>query len=226
MNRHISEQFDEELEALRKQLLEMGGLVERQIDMACRALIAHDIDLADEVRVMDGTVNAYEVAIDDQVIHVIARRQPTATDLRTLICIMKASTDLERMGDESDRIAKMAQGMGRLPFPPDQYKHVREMSQQVRRMVTNVLDAFARNDSTAAQQVIADDRSVDDQYREATAYQLLQLKENPEQAERSMNTLWTLRALERIGDHAKNIGEQVVFKVLGEDVRHPDKTAR
>ena len=215
MSRHISEQFDTELDALRSMLMEMGGLVERQIQQSCQALIAHDVDLAEATRRIDDEVNRYEVDIDERVINVIARRQPTASDLRMVICIMKASADLERIGDESDRIAKMAVGMGRQAFPEDQYKHIRTLSDWVTRMVGDVLDAFARNDPEAALAVIATDRQVDQE--------LTDLRAAPEHAQRAINTLWTARALERIGDHAKNIGEQIVFQVRGEDVRHSSK---
>ncbi|MEM1433295.1 MAG: phosphate signaling complex protein PhoU [Pseudomonadota bacterium] len=222
MIKHISEQFDTELDALRARLMEMGGLVERQIQQSCRALITHDIALAEETRSIDKEVNRYEIEIDERVINIIARRQPTAVDLRMVICIMKASADLERIGDESDRIAKMAIGMGRQAFPEDQYKHIRTLSEQVTRMVRDALDAFARGDADAALEVIAADRQVDQEYKVAVAKVLADLRQEPEHAERSINTLWTARALERIGDHAKNIGEQVVFQVRGEDVRHSD----
>lgn len=223
MNKHISEQFDTELSELRDLLMEMGGLVERQIQQSCQALISHDIALAEATRAIDKEVNRYEIEIDERVINIIARRQPTASDLRMVICIMKASADLERIGDESDRIAKMAIGMGRQAFPQDQYKHIRTLSEWVARMVGDALDAFARNDAEAALAVISADRQVDEEYRVAVRKVLTDLREEPEHAERSINTLWTARALERIGDHAKNIGEQIVFQVRGEDVRHSAK---
>lgn len=226
MSKHISEQFDSELDELSTLLMEMGGLVERQINQSCKALITHDIVLAEQTRELDKQVNAYELDIDERVVQIIARRAPTASDLRSLICIMKAGTDLERIGDESDRIAKMALGMGRLEFPEDQYKHIRAMSTMVARMVTEVLDAFARSDEVTAMQVMAADKAVDEEYRAAIAKLLIALKAEPQHAQRSINTMWAARSLERIGDHAKNIGEQIVFQVQGTDVRHSPKAAR
>ena len=223
MNKHISEQYDVELEQLRNALMEMGGLVESQIEQACRALIAHDIELAEQTRALDRRVNQLEVEIDEQVVQIIALRQPTASDLRTLICIMKASTDLERIGDESDRIAKMALGMARLVRPEDQYKRIRSLGQKTRRMVTDALDAFARSDADSARGVIAADREVDTEYRLTIDELKAELVRHPKDSERAVNTMWVARALERIGDHAKNIGELVVFQVQGLDVRHPPK---
>ena len=154
MNRHISEQYDTELGSARTLLLEMGGLVEQQLQQACQSLYSHDLELADKVRAGDAKINQLEVDIDDLCAQIIARRQPAATDLRTLISIMKASTDLERIGDEAERIAKMAQKVANLAQPADHYGDIREMASMVNSMLANALDAFARLSAEGAVSVI------------------------------------------------------------------------
>ena len=217
MNRHISEQYGTALENLRLRLLAMGGLVEQQLQKAVRAFTTHDSALAEEVRAADDEVNRFEVEIDDECIATIALRQPAAADLRLLVCIMKAGTDLERVGDEADRIAKAAIAAASLAQPANQHAEILQLSELVAVMLRRALDAFARLDVDAAYDVIAADAEVDDAYDsvvrnagEATA----------REPELWLNTLWTARALERIGDHAKNLCEHVVYMVKGTDVRH------
>ena len=217
MERHISEQYDAALEQLRLRLLAMGGLVEQQLQKAVRAFTTHDSVLAREVRAGDDEVNRFEVELDDECIATIALRQPAATDLRLLVCIMKAGTDLERVGDEADRIAKAAISAAELPRPDNWHAEILRLSELVAVMLRRALDAFARLDVDMAYDVIAADAEVDDEYDavvrnagEATA----------REPELRLNTLWTARALERIGDHAKNLCEHVVYTVKGTDVRH------
>ena len=218
MNRHISEQYGVALENLRMRLLAMGGLVEQQLQQAVRAFTSHDSTLAAQVRAADDAVNRFEVELDDECIATIALRQPAAADLRLLVCIMKAGTDLERVGDEADRIAKAAIASATLPQPADRHAEILRLSERVAVMLRRALDAFARLDVEAAYDVIAADSEVDDEYDavvrnagEATA----------REPGLWLNTLWTARALERIGDHAKNLCEHVVYMVEGTDVRHP-----
>ncbi len=225
MNRHISEQYDAELDSARALLLEMGGLVEQQLQQACQALYNHDIDLADRVRVGDATINQHEVDIDNLCTQIIARRQPAATDLRTLISIMKASTDLERVGDEADRIAKMARKVANLEQPADRYGDIRDMAASVHSMLSEALDAFARLNAESAVRVIDADEAVDDAYDEIVKEKGSEMKSSPETIEQSLTILWVARALERCGDHAKNLSEYVVYLVKGTDVRHADAAA-
>ncbi len=220
MNRHISEQFDTELDSARSLLLEMGGLVEQQLQQACLSLYNHDSELADEVKGGDKRINRMEVDIDDLCVQIIARRQPAATDLRTLISIMKASTDLERVGDEAQRIAKMARGVADLELPVDQYRDIRTMADQVIGMLASALDAFARLSADSAVSVIAADQAVDDAYDAIIRELGDEMKAQPEQTERSLTVLWVARALERCGDHAKNLSEYIVYLIEGQDVRH------
>lgn len=220
MNKHISEQYDAELDGVKAQLMEMGGLVEQQLAHAGQALVHHDIELAQQVRAADDRVNRMEVELDEHCVQIIARRQPTASDLRMLISIMRAITDLERIGDEADRIAKMAKGMDREEVPADQYRDFRDLLALVTKQLGASLDAFARLDAPKAVSVITGDEVVDDGYKAIVSKLTGQMGENPETINRSMNTIWAARALERIGDHAKNLGEYVLYQVNGEDVRH------
>ena len=225
MNRHISEQYDTELDNVRSRLLEMGGLVEQQLQRACQSLYNHDADLADDVRAGDARINQLEVDIDDLCIQIIARRQPAATDLRTLISIMKASTDLERIGDEAERIAKMAQKVVHLEPPANQYSDIRGMADRVQHMLATALDAFARVSADSAVDVIEADEAVDRAYDSIVRSTGEAMKAQPERIEHALTVLWIARALERCGDHAKNLCEYIVYLVKGQDVRHGDAAA-
>lgn len=224
MNRHISEQYDTELADIKARLMEMGGLVEQQLERGARALINHDVELAESMNSTENQINKLELDLDEQCVQVIARRQPTASDLRTLICVMRAITDLERIGDEAHRIARMAQGMAREELPEDQYGAFRELNSMVARQLASALDAFARLDEKLANEVIQGDEVIDNLYRNIISSLKVSMADNPNHINRSMNVIWAARALERIGDHAKNLGEYVMYRVRGEDVRHASST--
>ena len=223
MNPHISEQFDAELSQARDRLMEMGGLVEALVGDAALALINHNAELAQQVRDRDAQVNRLEIEIDELCIHIIARRQPAASDLRTLISIMKASTDLERIGDEAGRIAKMAQALSKLDYPADQYSDFRKLAELTETIVSRSLDAFARQDAEGAVDVIRSDELIDQHYNAIVRDRGISMRADGASIDLAMNVIWAARALERIGDHAKNISEYLVFQVKGEDVRHADK---
>jgi phosphate transport system protein len=220
---HISEQFDAELNKVRSLLMEMGSQVELQLQNAVRALIGHDIELAAQVRAADDRVNRLEVEIDEHCVQIIALRQPAASDLRTLVSVMKASTDLERVGDEASRIAKMAQAVAGMDYPADQYRDFRQMAELTKAIVVRSLDAFARQDVDTATTVITEDEAIDDAYGAMVRSQVSLMHQDGASIDRAMNVIWAARALERIGDHAKNISEYVVFLVKGKDVRHSAK---
>lgn len=220
MSEHISESYDAELRGVRNALMEMGGIVEQQVRNACQAFVTHDAQVADLVRKADLRVNQWELDIDDQCVQIIARRQPAATDLRTLVATMKASTDLERIGDEAERIAKMAAGLAGAEPPLDQYGDIRRLSASVIKMTAAALDALARRDAEQAAAIKQADRAVDAGYESILREQLAAMQEHPHDIEQRLSIIWAARSLERIGDHAKNIGEQVVYLVEGEDVRH------
>lgn len=220
MSRHISEQFDAELDGVRLLLMEMGGLVERQVETSVRSFVTHDAALAEEVLTQEDEVNRLEVVLDDQCVRTIALRQPAARDLRFLISIMKAGTDLERAGDEAARIAKMANQVSRLTPSADGYADLSHMGELVTNMVRGSLDAFARTSLEAAYGVISADVEVDALFGrcEDALYELANVES--EVSRRAICTVWVARSLERIGDHAKNIGEHLVYLIEGTDVRH------
>ncbi|NKB97906.1 MAG: phosphate signaling complex protein PhoU [Pseudomonadales bacterium] len=219
---HISEQYDLELSQLRDQLMEMGGLVEQQVNKACSSLVSHDIHLAEEVRDTESRLNQMEVDLDDECVGIIAKRQPTAGDLRAVVSVMKLITDLERIGDEADRIAKMAISLIEFETPVDQYASFRQMQQQVVRQLSHALDAFARLDVESALRVIEDDHDIDRAYTKLVKACVEGMQSSPTEAEHLVGLMWATRALERIGDHCKNISEYVIYQVKGKDVRHAD----
>jgi len=220
MSTHISQQFNTELDTVRNQVMTMGGLVENHVQSACTALVEGDMALAEQIVDDDFKVNAMEVKIDDQCTQIIARRQPTAGDLRLVMMIVKTITDLERIGDEAEKVAKMARQLAEMDSSKEQYVEIRHLGEHVRKMLHDALDAFARTDVEAAIQVAAEDEKVDQDYDAITRQLITKMMEDPKEIQRSLNVLWAARALERIGDHAKNICEYVIYLVKGKDVRH------
>ena len=218
---HTSKQFDAELENLRSRVLQMGGLVEAQIVRAIDSLINANVNLAAEVIADDHRVNAMEVAIDEDSAQVIARRQPAAGDLRMVMAIIKTITDLERIGDEAEKIARMAKRMhesDRLHTP--RFTEIKRASDLALDMLRRSLDAFARLDVTAAAQVVRQDMELDDQFRSIIRQLISYMMEDPRTISTSIEILFVGKAIERIGDHAKNMAEYVVYLVKGKDVRH------
>jgi phosphate transport system protein len=219
-NPHISQQYDREIDHVRSLLMEMGGLVEQQLSGACKALTTHDTELAEAIKANDKRVNQLEVDLDEACVQILALRQPAATDLRTMVCAMKASTDLERIGDEAKRIAKMAIAVSRLAYPHDQYNDIRDLAELAARQVAGALDALARLDTDQAWTVIAADDALDEDYATIVRERVMRMAGNTAEIERALDVIWTARALERIGDHAKNIGEHVLYLINGKDIRH------
>ncbi len=217
---HISQQFDAELEDVRNSVLAMGGLVEQQIIQAITALVEGDIKLAEMVIDNDMKVNSAEVAIDEECTHIIARRQPAASDLRLIIAVIKTITDLERIGDQAERIARMGQRLAEKERPKNQYGELRHIGELVAKMVHDTLDAFARMDAEAALEVARQDLVIDQEYDGVMRQALTFMMEDPRSITRMLDVMWTARAIERIGDHSKNICEYVIYLVKGKDVRH------
>lgn len=217
---HISQQFNDELEDVKSRLLEMGGQAERQLDDAIRALIDADSELAVQVCQKDKLVNRMEVDIDEECTRILARRQPAASDLRLVMAISKAITDLERVGDESKRIAKLAIQLSESGEAPRGYVEVRHISEKVRQMMHQALDAFARFNVEVALEVARADKDVDVEYATAMRELITYMMEDPRSISRVIHVIWALRSLERVGDHARNIAEQVIYLVKGTDVRH------
>jgi len=220
---HISHKFDEEMESLRNQVLKMGGLVEQQISGAIDALQSTDARGAEKIILNDHKVNALEVAIDEACTQILARRQPAASDLRMVIAVIKTITDLERIGDEAEKIAKMALSLAEddVGFH-SRYAGIRHLADQVKRMVHDVLDAYARLDVDAALKVVRDDDEADKEYQDLIRMLITYMMEDPRRISEVLDVIWAARALERIGDHAKNIGEYVIYLVKGKDIRHLD----
>ena len=217
---HSSSQFNEALESIRNHLMEMGGLVEKQGVDALEALLHADSALAEKVLTTEDRVDDLEIQIDEECARVLALRQPAASDLRLIIAVSKAVSDLERIGDESAKIAAMALQLAEDGESPRGYVEVRHIGNHVRNMLRDALDAFARFDADKAVEVAAEDSEVDLEYRSAMRALVTFMMEDPRAISRVLNIIWSLRALERIGDHARNIGEQVIFLVKGTDVRH------
>jgi phosphate transport system protein len=217
---HISERFNNELLELKTRFLEMGGLVEAQIGSAMQALTANDSVLAEQVRAGDRGVDQMEISIDEEAILIIARRQPAARDLRLVIAVIKMVVDLERVGDEAKKIAKLALKREEEGQTSLGYVEVRHIGNHVHAMLHDSLDAFARLDAEQALRVMKEDKRVDEEYQAAARTLLTHMMEDTRNISRCMSIMWVLRALERVGDHACNIAENVIFMVKGEDVRH------
>ena len=217
---HISQQFNTELEEVRSRFLAMGGLVERQVSDAMHALLDADSALAVAVMQNDQKINLLETRIDEELVRILARRQPAASDLRMIIAISKSITDLERIGDEAAKIARYAKALCEEGESPRGYVETRHIGNQVRLMIHDTLDAFARMDAEQAFKVMQADGEIDIEYKTATRALMTYMMEDPRYISRVLNVLWVLRGLERIGDHARNISEQLIYMVKGADVRH------
>ncbi|MBF8269705.1 MAG: Phosphate-specific transport system accessory protein PhoU [Gammaproteobacteria bacterium] len=217
---HISKQFDNELEYIRSRVLSMGGLVEKQLTDALSALMESDIELGSAVLDTEYEVNAMEVSIDEECTQILARRQPAAGDLRLITAVIKTITDLERIGDEAERIANMAIDLAEKQGPKSYYIDIGSMGNYVRNMVHGALDAFARMDSKAALEIAGRDPGADAQYGAIVRQLITYMMEDPKNITSAMDTVWSARAMERIGDHARNICEYVIYFVEGKDVRH------
>lgn len=217
---HISRAFDEDLENVRSSVLEMGGLVEQQLINAMKALLDSDVDLAESVLESEYKINSMEVSIDEDCIQILAKRQPAAGDLRLVTAVSKSTTDLERVGDEAQKIAKMAIDLANKQGPKSYYIGINSMGNHVRKMLRGSLDAFARMDSKAALIVANQEPESDDQYAALLRQMITYMIEDPRSITSVLDAIWCARALERIGDHARNICEYVIYLVEGKDVRH------
>ena len=221
MSEHLSKQYDLDLGSIRSRVLAMGGLVESQIRRALDALATGEPALADAVIADDHRVNAMEVALDGDCSHLIVRRQPAAGDLRMIFAITKTVTDLERIGDEAQKIARMAKNLqerGGAQAPP--VVQVRHAAEAAISMLRRALDAFARLDVDTAREVIRDDAGIDTEFRSILRQLITYMMEDPRTISTALEIVWIAKAIERIGDHAKNMAEYVIYIVKGTDVRH------
>ena len=222
-DKHLSSQFDNELSGISTRVLEMGGLVESQVAQAVHALSVFDGDLASQVLRVEEQVNAMEVAIDRDLSSIIARRQPTARDLRLLIAVSKTIANLERIGDEAARIARTVQRLinagvsSRMRLPVGDLSFECELAT---RQLRKVLDAFARLDTTAAVEVLRHDDQIDREFEGLMRKLITYMMEDPRTISSAIDLVFVAKAIERVGDHAKNLAEQIIYIVKGTDVRH------
>ncbi len=226
-SQHLSSQFDEDLSRLRTAVLQMGGLVETQISAAIEAYSTGEVSSVKHIVETDRKVNDLELAIDDDCAHLIAKRQPAASDLRLVFGITKIVTDLERAGDEAKKIAKGVRRIYEAGQMPSQYGiGVRHIAEAALGMLRQALDAFARLDTELAVQVVQADANVDTEFKSIMRQLITHMMEDPRTITTSIDIVWIARAVERIGDHAKNVAEHVVYIVEGRDIRHPPKEAK
>ncbi len=221
LDQHISQQFNMELEDIRNKVLTMGGLVEQQVTNGLTALLEADNDLASKVAESDFEINKMEVDIDEDCTQVLARRQPTASDLRLIVTVIKVITDLERIGDEAEKLGRFSRDLTDMADDlPSYRKELRHLGELVKSMLHDSLDAFARLDVDAALAIAQRDEDVNDEYRTLERLLGTHLVEDPRQVSKLFKITWCARALERIGDHSVNICEYVVYLVKGRDIRH------
>jgi phosphate transport system protein len=220
---HISRRFNSELEHLRSEVLRMGGLVEQHLDIAVEAIIAGDSDMGLGVSNDDYKINKLEVTIDEECRKLLATRMPAAADLRLIVTVIKIITDLERVGDEASRIGYLASHLATEREQHAAYSELKALGEHVQEMLHDALDAFSRMDVDDALAVIEEDKLVDEEYDQITRQCISLMMEDARTIRRFMDVTWVARALERIGDHAKNISEYVIYLVHGLDIRHTER---
>jgi len=217
---HISQQFDQDLQDLKNHLLVMGGMVEKQIVDASNALINGDSQLVGRIQESERNVDSLEMAIDEECTQVIARRQPAASDLRFVVAIAKMINDLERVGDEAEKISRIAMDLIDEGHSPRGYTEIRQITSHVSKMLHDALDAFTRLDLQLALSVMKEDKHVNTEYISATHTLVEFMMKDNSKTSAVLNVIWVLKALERVGDHARNIAEHIIYMVKGKDVRH------
>jgi phosphate transport system protein len=220
-DKHLSTQFDSELNAVSSRVMELGGLVESQIRLAIHALSQFSAETANQVIETEDRVNAMEIDIDRELSSIIARRQPTARDLRLLIAISKTTANLERVGDEAEKIARMVKSIiesgASRTLPSSELKVAAELASGLLR---KALDAFARLDTAVAVSILKEDDLIDQEFDGFVRKLITYMMEDPRTISPSLDLLFVAKAIERVGDHAKNIAEFIIYIVKGADVRH------
>ena len=220
ISHHTSRRYNEDLERVRSKVLAMGGLVEVQLDGALGSLIDGDSKLGQAIAKNDYQVNSMEVSIDEECSRILATRSPAAGDLRMIVATIKTITDLERIGDECEKIALIGARLAGEERPEDRYRAVKHLGRITQAMVHNALDAYARLDVELALSTARSDRIVDYEYEAIQRQTITFMMEDPRWIRRALDVMWVVRALERVGDHAKNVCEYVIYVVHGKDVRH------
>ena len=220
IDQHISRKYNEELESLRNKVMTMGGMVEQQCKNSLEALIKGDSSLAEVVATSDYKVNGLEVEIDAECTEILARRQPAASDLRMILTVIKTITDLERIGDEAEKVGRFALKLANSHEPQSYYSDLHHLGEHVIEMLHGALDAFARIDVDSAARVAARDPEIDQEFEALTRLLITHMMEDPREVKNVLRLNWCARSLERIGDHSTNICEYVIYLVKGHDVRH------
>lgn len=220
LQHHYSQKFNAELEEIRTRMLAMGGLVEQQLEATRRALSSGEAAEGEAVVANDYQVNAYDVDIDERCTAILARRQPIASDLRLVLTVIKTTTDLERIGDEAKRVARMAIRLGGTDHNKSLFLQLEHLGQQVQEMLHGALDSFARMDVNAAIKVAQEDKRADKEYENIMRQAMTYMMEDPRSIPVVLDIMWSARSLERIGDRCGNICEYLIYFVKGKDVRH------
>ncbi|MDF2176970.1 phosphate signaling complex protein PhoU [Aliiglaciecola sp. CAU 1673] len=224
LNTHISGRYNTELENLKNSILTMGGAVEQQLCDALAALRDNNRGLAERVMLNDIMVNSMEMQIDEECMRIIAKRHPAAGDLRLVLTIIKVNTDIERIGDDVERIARLIV-KGNLPVSEDIKTGMIDTGHHVMEMLRQTLNAFARLDEQAALKLHLEDQEIDEQYKQLLTQAVLEMQQDPDLMPHWLEILWAMRALERVGDRCKNICEYIIYMVNGKDIRHVSRTA-
>jgi len=220
IGQHISQRYNQELEDIRNKVLKMGGLVESQAEDAVKALLERDPKLALKVSTSDHEIDAMEVAIDDDCIQVIARRQPAASDLRLVFAVGKVITDLERIGDEAEKIGKYSKKLAKKKATTGMHSELEHLSELSLELLHDTLDAFARLDSEQALQIIVKSEKINKEFNALSRQLISHMMEDPRNIKNVLRITWCARSLERIGNYSTNISEHIVYLVEGKDIRH------
>ena len=220
-DKHLSTQFDSELNRISSRVMELGGLVERQITQAIQALTQFNLEAVEQVAALEARVNAMEVEIDHELSSIIGRRQPTARDLRMLMAFSKVTANLERMGDEAHKMARMVQSIiesgAARTLPCGELRVAAEMASALLR---KALDALARLDTKAALGILKADDLIDQEFDGFVRKLITYMMEDPRTISASLDLLFLAKAIERVGDHSKNVAELIIYLVAGKDIRH------
>jgi len=220
LSQHISKRFNQELEEVRNQVLKMGGLVEQQVADGLVALLEADTKMAQQVIDNDAMVNKMEVDIDETCTEILARRQPAASDLRLMVSIIKTITDLERIGDEAEKLGVNALKLSSNEAGAREFIELQHLGESVKKMLNRSLNAYARMDVDEALDIIQSDKKINKEFDNISRLLVIKMMEDPREIKNALRISWCARALERIGDHTKNICEYIVYLVKGKDVRH------
>lgn len=222
LGQHISQRFNQNLEDIRNNVLKMGGLVEAQAENAVKALLECDAELAEQVSLSDFKVDQMEIEIDAACTQLIARRQPAASDLRLVIAVIKVITDLERIGDEAEKIGLYSIKLAKKQTVTNMHSELSHMSRLVLSMLHDALDSFARMDTEQAIKIIGMEHEVNQEFNNLSRLLITHMMEDPRNVKNVLRITWCARSLERISDHSRNICEFVVYLVKGKDIRHTD----